>query len=74
MRKPVSKNALRRAFDKAMSDGQIQCTMPVNAVVDRIWHDMERENYNAGRKKPTPRTSLRGAGVADVAEVEVHDS
>ena len=48
MRKPVSKNSLRRAMDRAIADGQLECTVPLNTVIDRIWHDMSRENYNGG--------------------------
>ena len=49
MRKPVSKNSLRRAMDRAIADGQLECTVPLNTVIDRIWHDMSRENYNGVR-------------------------
>jgi hypothetical protein len=69
MRKPVSKNSLRRAMDKAMADGQIECTVPVNTVIDRIWHEMERENYNGGRKKLTSRDTVRtAAAVGNIGE------
>ena len=60
MRKPVSKNSLRRAMDKAVADGQIEIASPLNTVVVRIWHEMERENYEAGKKK-TARASIRTA-------------
>lgn len=56
MRKPVSKNSLRRAMDRAVADGQIHCEVPLNTVIDRIWHDMVRENYNGGRKKASRET------------------
>lgn len=74
MRKPVSKNALRRAFDKAMTEGQIQCSVPVNTVVDGIWHDLEKETYNGGRKKPPPRRALRTPPAPDIAEAEIPDA
>lgn len=64
MRKPVSKNALRRAFDKALADGQLECTVPLNAVVDRIWHEMHRENYSRPRKKVS-RETVRKATVTE---------
>ncbi|HEX6925300.1 MAG TPA: hypothetical protein VF167_07710 [Longimicrobiaceae bacterium] len=64
MRKPVSKNALRRAFDKALADGQLECTVPLNAVVDRIWHEMHRETYNRPRKKIS-RETVRKAAVTE---------
>lgn len=70
MRKPVSKNSLRRAMDRAIADGQVHCEVPLNTVIDRIWHDMERENYNGGRKK-TSRETIRTA--APGATVEVGD-
>ena len=61
MRKPVSKNSLRRAMDKAVAEGQIECAVPLNTVIDRIWHEMERENYNGGRKKTPLREPARTA-------------
>jgi hypothetical protein len=70
MRKPISKNGLRRAFESAMADGQIQCSEPVNAVVDRIWHDMARENYEGPRKRPTARATERTSPVADVVDLD----
>ena len=68
MRKPVSKNSLRRAMDKAVAEGQIECSVPLNTVIDRIWHEMERENYNAGRKKTTSRETVRTAAVGEIGE------
>lgn len=70
MRKPVSKNSLRRAMDRAIADGQLECTVPLNTVIDRIWHDMSRENYNGGRKKPS-RASIRTAPVPDPIDHEL---
>lgn len=64
MRKPVSKNSLRRAIDRAVADGQVHVDVPLNTVIDRIWHDMVRENYNGGRKKPS-RASIRTAPPGD---------
>jgi hypothetical protein len=74
MRKPVSKNSLRRALDKAVADGQLQCAVPLNTVIDRIWHDMEREAYNGGKKKATTRTSVRTAAVGKPVDSEVLES
>jgi hypothetical protein len=68
MRKPVSKNSLRRAMDKAVAEGQIECAVPLNTVIDRIWHEMERENYNGGRKKVPSRETVRTAPVGEMAE------
>ena len=68
MRKPVSKNSLRRAMDKAVAEGQIECAVPLNTVIDRIWHEMERENYNGGRKKVPSRETVRTAPVGEIRE------
>jgi hypothetical protein len=70
MRKPISKNGLRRAMDRAISDGDLECSKPVNAVVDRLWHEMERENYAAGRKRPVARDSVRTDTSAIVPDLE----
>ena len=67
MRKPVSKNSLRRAMDRAVADGQVHFNVPLNTVIDRIWHDIVRENYNGGRKKPS-RASIRTAPAGDPLE------
>ena len=74
MRKPVSKNSLRRAIDKAVADGQIKCAVPLNTVIDRIWHEMERENYNGGKKKAPARDSVRTATVGAPVDPEVLES
>jgi hypothetical protein len=70
MRKPISKNALRRAMDRAISDGDLECSVPVNTVVDRLWHEMEKENYGAGRKRPIPRDTLRAEAVTPPTDLE----
>lgn len=67
MRKPVSKNSLRRAINRAVADGQVHFDVPLNTVIDRIWHDMVRENYNGGRKKPS-RATIRTAPVGEPLE------
>ncbi len=74
MRKPVSKNSLRRAIDKAVADGQIQCAVPLNTVIDRIWHEMEREAYNGGKKKTPARTSVRTVAVGAPVDTDVIES
>jgi hypothetical protein len=74
MRKPVSKNSLRRAIEKAVAEGQIQCVVPVNTAIDRIWHEMERENYNGGRKKTTSRETVRTGAVGETVDPEVIES
>lgn len=72
MRKPVSKNSLRRAFDRAVAEGQVECSVPTNTVVDRIWHDMQRENYNGGRRKsPASRETVRTAAVGEPVDSEL---
>ena len=65
MRKPVSKHALRRALDEARDEGLVQWSEPTGAVVDHIWHLIEKEGF-AGRKKPEPRTSLRDVELVEV--------
>lgn len=74
MRKPISKNSLRRALDKAVADGQLQCSVPLNTVTDRIWHEMERENYNGGRKKAAPRVAGRAAPATTPADPDLLES
>jgi hypothetical protein len=53
MRKPVSKHALRRALERVMEEGRIHLEDPTGAVVDRLWHEIEKEMYGADAKKPT---------------------
>ena len=56
MRKPISKHGLRRALEQAQAEGMISWDEPTGAVVDRIWHDIGKEAYNAGRKKDVSRS------------------
>jgi hypothetical protein len=71
MRKPISKHALRRALSKVHSEGRIQWNEPIGAVVDRIWHEIEKTGYNGVRKKPIPRDTVRaGAVAAETTEPE----
>jgi hypothetical protein len=52
MRKPVSKHALRMALERVMEEGRIHLEDPTGAVVDRLWHEIEKEMYGEA-KKPT---------------------
>lgn len=70
MRKPVSKNALRRALSKVREEGRLEWTDPEGVVVDRIWHELERESYNGGRKRPLDRETVRTTPVAEIREPE----
>ena len=67
MRKPVSKNALRRAFEKAQAEGLIETSEPTGAVVDHSWHLIEKEAYGV-KKRAVSRDTVRGAAV-EIAEV-----
>lgn len=64
MRKPISKHALRRALEQVQSDGMIQWSEPTGTVVDCIWHEIEKEAFTSGRKKPTGREPVRAVAVA----------
>ena len=68
MRKPISKHGLRRALEQAHADGVIRWDEPTGAVVDRIWHDIEKEAFNSGRKKPAARN---GAARSEVPEEHI---
>jgi hypothetical protein len=50
MRKPVSKHALRRALERVMAEGRIHLEDPTGAVVDRLWHEIEREMFQDAKK------------------------
>jgi hypothetical protein len=43
MRKPVSKHALRRALERAHSEGIIRWDEPTGTVVDHVWHQLARQ-------------------------------
>lgn len=66
MRKPISKHGLRRALEQIRSEGHIAYNSPAGTVVDKVWHELERKNYNGGRKKPVTRESVRKAGLPEV--------
>lgn len=67
MRKPISKHGLRRALDRIRSEGHIEFKAPAGTVVDKVWHELEKNNYGGGRKKPIARDTVR----APVQEVEI---
>ena len=54
MRKPISKHALRRAMERVQAEGLLRWEEPTGAVVDRLWHEVEKEMYGDGAKKKTP--------------------
>lgn len=54
MRKPVSKHALRRALEQVGAEGRIRWEEPTGTIVDRLWHQLEKEAFGA-RKKPVAR-------------------
>ena len=59
MRKPVSKHALRRAMEQLRNEGRLRWDDPIGAVVDQLWHQLEKEAFGA-RKKPVSRDAARG--------------
>lgn len=68
MRKPISKHALRRALQKVNKEGFIQWEQPIGTVVDQIWRELEKQAYDAGRKKPVSRKSVRTTETPAVPE------
>lgn len=71
MRKPISKHALRRALDKVHAEGRLQWTEPAGAVVDRIWHEIEKESYNGSRKRPLSRDTVRTAPATETTDADL---
>ena len=65
MRKPISKNGLRRALERVRTEGHIDYQDPVGTVVDKIWHELERKSYNGTRKRPLARESVRTAPIPE---------
>ena len=55
MRKPVSKHALRRALERVADEGRIRMDDPLGAVVDRLWHEIEKEMFGEAPKKSAAR-------------------
>jgi DNA-binding FadR family transcriptional regulator len=68
MRKPVSKHALRRALTRVHKQGHIEWKEPEGAIVDRIWHELERQSYNGARKRPVMRETVRTIPTAEISE------
>jgi hypothetical protein len=66
MRKPISKHALRRAMERVRKDGMLSWDDPTGAVVDRIWHELEKASYASSRKKPVSRETVREVPVAEL--------
>ena len=65
MRKPISKHALRRAMERVQEEGFLRWDEPTGTVIDRIWHELEKERFQQGpRKKGSARETIReGASV-----------
>jgi DNA-binding transcriptional regulator YhcF (GntR family) len=74
MRKPISKHTLRRALERVHREGHIQWNEPTGTVVDRIWHEIEKRNYNGTRKKPTSRETIRKAPLPELGEERVSEA
>lgn len=70
MRKPISKHALRRALDRVEQEGRLEWKEPVGAVVDRIWHELEKQSYNGSRKRALSRDTVRTPGVLEAPPAE----
>ena len=71
MNKPISKHALRRAMVKVSAEGHIEFKEPAGTVVDRIWHEMEKANYDVGRKRTVSRGVRRDLIAPDTHEVDL---
>lgn len=75
MRKPISKHALRRAMERVQDEGLLKWEDPTGSVIDRVWHELEKEAFNG--KKATGRDSARKGratatvGAPEEAELEV---
>ena len=70
MNKPISKHALRRAIEKVNAEGLIQYSEPIGAVVDRLWHEVEKATFNGVRKRPVARTASRVPPIPEVLDPE----
>lgn len=66
MRKPISKHALRRAMERVQGEGLLEWNKPTGSVVDRIWHELEREAFN-GKKASGRDAARKGRAAAAVA-------
>lgn len=70
MRKPISKHALRRALERVQSEGHIAWEEPTGTVVDRIWHEIEKQAYNGTKKKTPSRDSVRTDPLPEAAVID----
>ncbi len=59
MRKPISKQGLRRALERVHAEGHFDYKSPLGTMVDKIWHEIEKTSYAGSRKKPLARESVR---------------
>jgi hypothetical protein len=66
VRKPVSKQALRRAIERVVSAEAVELRQPIGTVVDRVWHELQDQRY--GPRKP--RSVKQGVGLADMPVVD----
>jgi hypothetical protein len=71
MNKPISKHALRRAMEKVNAEGLIQYAEPIGTVVDRLWHEVEKQTLNGSRKRPASRTASRAEPMIEVPDAEL---
>jgi DNA-binding GntR family transcriptional regulator len=70
MRKPISKHALRRAMERVQEEGFLRWDEPTGTVVDRIWHELEKERFQQSpRKKGASRETIREGAEAAPAGV-----
>lgn len=67
MRKPISKHALRRAMERVHSEGLLRWEEPVGTVVDRVWHELEKDAYNADTRKKAPARKRAAAPAVPVS-------
>ncbi len=65
MRKPISKHSLRRAMERVQAENLLQWSEPTGAVVDRVWHEIEKDAYNGAKKKPASRDTVRDPARVD---------
>lgn len=66
MRKPVSKQALRRALELVQAEGLIQWDEPTGTVVDRIFHHIEKHALHGTKKRTPSRDTIREVEVPGV--------
>lgn len=71
MRKPISKHALRRALDQVQSEGHLQYNKPVGTIVDQLWHELGKQNYESSRKRSISRDTVRTNQLLEQAGVDL---